>query len=570
MNSLTALYVIGAILVLLFAAAAVRGRSDEKNRIKENAERSWGSRLTRLFSAEQISSVRAYSDGPGRSGGGEDTAIDDITAGDLDLDLVFAEACRTYSAPGDEVLYSQLRNPLTDPGALASRRALITLFRDDPDLRLKAAGILSRTGRLRSASYYQAVSGLSEAEPIRKGSYIFLSAATVALLALLFFFPLPAILLLIPVLFLDFRVHISMREKTGPYLMGFQAVLRMLRTADAFCAVRTDSPEFKEIVGRLRRRRETFSRFRRGTFLVMTGGYVGTGFSDALIENLNMFFHLDLIRFNGMLAGIREHAADAEGLISDIGALDAAISAASYEASLPHTCEPEFSPAPGSGGGVFLAEDLYHPLLPDPVANSIRTESQILITGSNASGKSTFMKSAALAAILAQSFGFAPALVYRAPMYRIVTSMALRDNMMGGESYFAVEIRSLLRIWKKAEEEGLPVLAVIDEVLRGTNTVERIAASSQILSELAGKNIRFFAATHDIELAVMLDGTCRNLHFDETCVDGDIRFDYRIREGRAEGRNAIRLLRSAGFGGETADRAEARAAYFEKTGEWKL
>ena len=103
----------------------------------------------------------------------------------------------------------------------------------------------------------------------------------------------------------------------------------------------------------------------------------------------------------------------------------------------------------------------------------------MLLTGSNASGKSTFLKSVALNAILAQTIYTVMADSYRAPYFRIYSSMALKDNLMGNESYFIVEIKSLKRIYESADEK-VPMLCLIDEVLRGTNTVERIAASSQI------------------------------------------------------------------------------------------
>lgn len=92
-----------------------------------------------------------------------------------------------------------------------------------------------------------------------------------------------------------------------------------------------------------------------------------------------------------------------------------------------------------------------------------------------------------------------------------MTSMALRDDLSGGESYFIVEIRSLKRILDESRKQE-PLLCIIDEVLRGTNTIERIAASSRILSALNRDWILPFAATHDIELSYILDRQYRNYH----------------------------------------------------------
>ena len=125
------------------------------------------------------------------------------------------------------------------------------------------------------------------------------------------------------------------------------------------------------------------------------------------------------------------------------------------------------------------------------------------MTGSNASGKSTFLKTAALQAILAQTVHTVLAKEYEASYFRVFSSMALRDDLVGEESYYMVEIRSLKRILDRMVEE-VPLFCCVDEVLRGTNTVERIAASSQILLRMAQERLLCFAATHDIELTYLL------------------------------------------------------------------
>ena len=142
--------------------------------------------------------------------------------------------------------------------------------------------------------------------------------------------------------------------------------------------------------------------------------------------------------------------------------------------------------------------------------------------------------------------------------------MALRDSIQEGESYFMVEIKSLRRIL----DAGGSVLCFIDEVLRGTNTIERIAASSEILMEFAKRGILCFAATHDIELTEILAEYYDNYHFEEELTGGDVAFSYRLHEGPATTRNAIRLLEKAGFDADLTARANERAARFEKEGSW--
>ena len=112
----------------------------------------------------------------------------------------------------------------------------------------------------------------------------------------------------------------------------------------------------------------------------------------------------------------------------------------------------------------------------------------------------------------------------------------------------------------------------MDEVLRGTNTIERISASSQILRRLSDTNAIVFAATHDIELSYILEKYYKNYHFTEQITEGsDVRFDYMLREGRATSRNAIALLEVSRIRQRTSPgAAREQAVRFEETGEWKL
>jgi DNA mismatch repair ATPase MutS len=156
---------------------------------------------------------------------------------------------------------------------------------------------------------------------------------------------------------------------------------------------------------------------------------------------------------------------------------------------------------------------------------------------------------------------------YASCFFAVFSSMALKDRVQDGESYFVVEIKSIGRILSFLNDD-IPCLCCIDEVLRGTNTVERIAASSQVLLHLAERRCICVAATHDIELTYILEPTYRNLHFQEKIADGGIEFEYRLHEGRATSRNAIKLLRLMGYDETIVAEAENRAARYLADGSW--
>lgn len=174
----------------------------------------------------------------------------------------------------------------------------------------------------------------------------------------------------------------------------------------------------------------------------------------------------------------------------------------------------------------------------------------------------------AINSILAQTIYTCAAKKYSANYYRTYSSMALRDDLSNGESYYIVEIKALKRILDAVPNSDTSLLCFVDEVLRGTNTVERIAASAQILKCLAQKNVQCFAATHDIELTHLLEGIYNNYHFEEDVKNGDIIFSYHLMDGRAHTRNAIKLLEIIGFSKDIISSADNMAADFLNSGEW--
>ena len=146
--------------------------------------------------------------------------------------------------------------------------------------------------------------------------------------------------------------------------------------------------------------------------------------------------------------------------------------------------------------------------------------------------------------------------------------MALNDDILEGDSYYIVEIKSMKRIIDASKESGAPVLCFVDEVLRGTNTVERIAASTEILKSLSQSGVTCFAATHDIELTTLLDKEFKLCHFEGNVTDNDVHFDYLIKDGAAINRNAIKLLGVLEYDEGIVDRAQELADKFTKTGVW--
>lgn len=489
--------------------------------------------------------------------------VDDITWNDLNMDEVFKRMNYTHSAAGEEYLYHTLRTPITDKEELKNREEIIDFFRKEQDERVAFQVIFAKLGTIGKFSIYDYLDYL-DGLGVRSNLLHYLTFVLLFIAIIVMFFSVPiGLLVFVCVLIYNNISYFKVKSEIDPYITSFSYIFRLLDAVNQIC---------KRKVNVLGNERELLKKcsssmisFKTGSFLLMsTGRMSGSGNPlDMLVDFLRMTLHLDLIKFNQMLSEVRKHTEQIDQMLTVMGKIETMIVIGEYRESLELYCLPEFTDKV-----MIQGKELYHPLLLEPVKNDIATEKSVLITGSNASGKSTFLKTVALNAILAQTIHTVLAQSYTASMFRICSSMALRDDVQGGDSYYMVEIKALKRILDIFGTDGMPLLCFVDEVLRGTNTVERIAASTQILRSMAGKNCLCFAATHDIELTHLLEDCYGNYHFSEEIADNDIYFSYKIREGRATTRNAIKLLGIMGYDNTIIQKAENMAGEFLKVGRW--
>ena len=561
MEYLVMFLALAGILLAMFLLEFIREKKQEKKYIKGLYE-DYEKLREKKYAAERYERMGSYF-----RRHPEDGQIDDITWNDLGMDDIFKRMNYTLSASGEEYLYYTLRSLRQDESGLKHLEEVVQYFGNHPDERVQIQLHMRRLGYTGKFSLYDYLDNLDYlGERSNKGSLIrdFLFLPCIAML----FFNLSIGILGIAALAIsNIMTYFKEKNEIDPYITSFAYVLRLLDVCDRLekNSIPVCGREWEE----LRRNRRAMQAMRRNSFWVMSPGRGSTNASgnplEILLDYIRMVFHVDLIKFNRMLAFLRGHIENVDALISITGFLETAVSIWAFRQSLQEGyCIPEF----GGEMGLELEEG-YHPLLTGPVKNSISASRGILLTGSNASGKSTFLKTVALNAVLAQTIHTCTADRYRAPLYHVYSSMALRDDLGSGESYYIVEIKALKRILDAASAGQRPVLCFVDEVLRGTNTVERIAASTQILASLGTSGILCFAATHDIELTDLLSDRFDNYHFEEEVKEGDVVFNYRLLSGKATTRNAIRLLELMGYDERIIRLANTQAEHFLNEGEWE-
>jgi DNA mismatch repair ATPase MutS len=146
-----------------------------------------------------------------------------------------------------------------------------------------------------------------------------------------------------------------------------------------------------------------------------------------------------------------------------------------------------------------------------------------------------------VSAVLAQTLHTVCAREWRAPMLRVRTSIGRTDSIVAGKSYYLAELESVAAL-VQAKSDDAQCLFLLDEIFRGTNTTERVAAGFAVLSYLDRGADVVVVATHDIELIALLGRRFATRHFREEVTDGRMTFDYRIHDGPSSSRNAIALL----------------------------
>lgn len=157
------------------------------------------------------------------------------------------------------------------------------------------------------------------------------------------------------------------------------------------------------------------------------------------------------------------------------------------------------------------------------------------------SGKTTFIRTIAVNTLLAQTINTAFADKFELSPMRIFSAIRISDDLLNDKSYYMEEVDTIKTMIDESRS-GYPNIFFLDEIFKGTNTTERIAAGKAVLSYLSDENNLIFVSTHDLEIATLLSETYALYHFTETVDDNAIHFDYKLKPGRLTTRNAIKIL----------------------------
>lgn len=483
-----------------------------------------------------------------------DFYLDDITWNDLDLDEVFKTINYTHSGIGEETLYNWLRNPCLEKSELNKREKLIDFFDNDNSRAFTARGLFYKLSYNNNISINEFTSKLGSFKAKPPISDIILDLIILIGIIMLFFYPLEAMLLILGGFIFQIFTYFGKKKEILPFLSTFSYLIRLLICARGLEAIIDDNgpinkSDYQKLLDK------TFPLTKNGT-VIFSAGKVSTSSNpfSLVFDYIRMGFHLDYICFYFKLSRLQECLSELLILLKLVGNIEAALAISDYRRGHKY-CLPNISEKYEYR---LKINAVIHPLINNAIPNDICIKDKgLLLTGSNASGKSTFLKTVSLAVIFAQTINTVLADSYEGLFLMPYTSMSLRDDILMGDSYYMREIKSLKRIIDAPAKNGCYGFVCLDELLKGTNTKERIAAGSSVLEYLVKNNI-VLSATHDIELTDLLKNSFDNYHFEEEFDNNDISFSYLLKEGPADTSNAITLLSVTGYPDEVVKNAKEK------------
>jgi Mismatch repair ATPase (MutS family) len=466
--------------------------------------------------------------------------LSDQTIEDIDFYELFAFVDRTTSKVGQQFLFKKILEPSNKTTDHFEK--LINVFSSDQPLREEIQLELLKLNH--NGAYF--ISSLLRDKLLAKPKWFSLLILdviiVVSLLILSFKFPVLIIVMIIPVT-VNMFLHYWNKSITFQFLRSFPQLNNLINVSKVILKKGElfYDPSAEDSIQRLKsfQRKVALINFENGSGIQAELSLIGT----YLVEVVKAILLIEVFTLYRITRELENKKSSIRTLFHYIGNIDSSISIASLRAGKEKTCIPVFV----SPSKQLQASGLYHPLIKDCAKNdaSIKNKS-ILITGSNMSGKSTFLRTLIINSILAQTIYTCFADEFITPVLKQFSSVRIDDNLFEGKSYYFQEVNIMASLLEQVESSHQN-LFVLDEVFKGTNTIERIASGKAILSYLNRKENIVVVSTHDIELADMLDSEYDLYHFTETIENNELHFDHRIKAGQLRTRNAIKILELSNY-----------------------
>lgn len=462
--------------------------------------------------------------------------ISDKIADDLYLNDIFKLIDRTTSRIGQQFLYARLRTIEKDKTDLIFLDKFADTITADEKLRLDTQMTLQMLEKNDSYYFQDLVYAKKIDTPDFMPVVYILSLLNVLSLIAAIFHP-GFLLVFFGIFIINSGIHYWNKNKVSVHTSSLGEFLKAFETAknlDADTKINTAFPETTALIKEL----TPLKRKMLGVKLdnMAEADTVMIGYM--LFELLKIAFNVEIILFYSIIDSLRSQKEALKKLFRFIGTVDTAISIASLRYSWEgEYCKPVFNQE-----NYMNITGVKHPLIAGCVPNDLDLQHKnLLLTGSNMSGKTTFIRSVGVNMVLGQTLFTCMAKSFSMPYSKIFSSITIADSLLEDKSYYFEEMRIIKNFIEESVSEE-PCFFILDEIFKGTNTIERVSAGKAILSYLAKNNNFVFVSTHDTELNELLKTEYDHYHFSETIAEEELVFDHTIKKGPLKTRNAIRIL----------------------------
>ena len=459
--------------------------------------------------------------------------ISDKTCNDIDFYELFEFVDRTSSKVGQQFLYNKLR---TIPFDNDIDESLIKELSNNHNLRTDIQQRLKKFNN--TDSYY--ITSLFQDDYIKPPKW-FIVVRLLSVLSLLFLVLTiirPQLFLISLALFIvNLTIHYWNKKNVYQYLESIPQLLKLANTTHYFYKnenLKSINPDILSSIHSINKVRY------RMCFFNLESNMQGdlSSFFWGILELVKIFFILEPQMLFSVLKQLDTKRKEIENVYVFLGKIDLLISIASLRKGLNYFCIPQINKIENG----FLTTDIFHPLIENCISNTIRIKDKsILLTGSNMSGKTSFIRTIGINVLTGLTLNTCFAGSISFPRMKIFSAIRISDDLVNDRSYYFEEVLTVKNMIDNSRSRN-PNLFLLDEIYKGTNTIERISAGKAVLSYLAKNNNIVLVSTHDIELTDLLEDEYELYHFSEIVNDKTIDFDYKLKEGKLKNRNAIKIL----------------------------
>ncbi len=463
--------------------------------------------------------------------------IDESTYHDLDMPSLFSKIDFTSTTPGRQELYRILRSPSYNKDELNKKEEVYKYFKENSIKRNSINKALDKLATNNNSTFDVFEKPLDKYRR-RKFKYNF--GACLYILSNIIAITIASsleyyLLIILPALLINQYIRTSGDSQFVRAVKSTQYICKMINSCEVLIKNTENSPfDVENRLKLLNKKLKYIGKKSSTVNAIKAIPIIGMSISLSLLMEERLYFRIT--------KEIKKHVKEITELYNLIGSLDASLSVIDYRDSLSEFILPEFT----CEKNYFNIKDIKHPLVEGASGNDFKSKSNgLVITGSNMSGKSTFLRSLGINNITAQTINTVIAKEYKTSFFKVVSSISLRDDIHKKKSYYKGEADAIKRVIDQSNGDKT-ILSLIDEIFKGTNPVERISGASEILNYIVKGNVFSVVTTHDINLLPLLDSYDK-YYFSETIENNKLKFDYKIKQGTSPGGNAAKILDIMGY-----------------------